>query len=261
MADLFDVFGKGVQSVLSFVGQQQSNDTAMKIAEQNRAAQESYANSSIQRRVADANAAGINPLYALGAQTIAAPALEVGAIKSPLSAMSSSLGDAISSLKEDGQDVSRAAVAPHSMGAKVAAVSTAQALTGTDLDLENKQLRNTLLRSQIAKLNAGTAPGVSETGEFTPELNKPGKRTPIMIGGKRLQQHEGTSDMQDVENRYGDEGPVAATFPFLVLDQDLQKTYGPPSSWPGHVMRWFVQQVHEDWNREVGNARRFFGRR
>lgn len=80
--------------------------------------------SAIQRRVADAKAAGIHPLYALGAN-VSSPSVTVG-----------------SDFGSMGQDIGRA----------VAATRTADDRLKS-LTLTNMELRNKLLEGQISKIN------------------------------------------------------------------------------------------------------------
>lgn len=102
---------------------------------------------AIQRRVADAKAAGIHPLYALGAQ-VHSPAVTVG-----------------SDFGSMGQDIGRA----------VASTSTAQQRMDAAA-ITNMELRNKLLEGQIAKLHAsqvGPAVPIS-TGSMQPVVSGQG---------------------------------------------------------------------------------------
>lgn len=115
----------------------QSNEEQM---EANRAQQREFAQNSIQWRVNDARAAGIHPMYALGAPTMS-PAIQT---------MQDPLGASISSM---GQDISRAMsanMAPEERNSGVIAA----------LGVERAGLQNELLRAQISRLRVGTGPGV-----------------------------------------------------------------------------------------------------
>lgn len=155
--------------------QSKAADAQREMAERNIALQKEFAQSGIQWKVADAKAAGIHPLYALGANTTSFSPVSVG------SPSGSPLGDAIS---RSGQDLSRA----------VAAGSNSITRAATALSLENQGLQNELLRSQIRKLNAQVAPpiptandpwnipGQSGSGISFNDVTKPEalKYTPVM---------------------------------------------------------------------------------
>lgn len=119
--------------------------------------QREYARNGIQWRVADARAAGIHPLAALGAQTSSPSAIQVGGGSSPsapsLGSYSSptvspgtpsGMGAAIASA---GQDIGRAIAATSGESSRAAQVAEAQ----QGLQLQNLKLQNELLASQIAK--------------------------------------------------------------------------------------------------------------
>lgn len=102
-------------------------------ADKNIAMQKEFAQNGIRWRVADAEKAGIHPLYAMGAQV------------TPFSPVS--VGDG--GFAAAGQDLSRAYMATRTEPEKASAYQEAsQALT-----LQNMELQNQLLASQIAKAN------------------------------------------------------------------------------------------------------------
>lgn len=102
----------------------------MSQAEQNADLQREFAQKGIRWKVRDAQAAGIHPLYALGAQTHSFQ---------PVSA-----GDTLGSLSNMGQDISRAVEATRTAPEK-------QDQTLRMLQLERAHLENQLIRSQIAQ--------------------------------------------------------------------------------------------------------------
>lgn len=109
--------------------------------EKNAAAQREFAQNGIQWKVADAVKAGVNPIYALGAQTTSFSPSYVGS----------------NAFANAGQDVSRAVMA-------TADAPTRGAVNG--LALERAQLENDLLRAQILKTNASIGPPMpTVTGE------------------------------------------------------------------------------------------------
>lgn len=109
--------------------------------------QKEFAQNALQWRVADATAAGLHPLAALG-MPLAGYSDTVG------SSGEGSLQDTLSSM---GADVTRAMTANADPLSKVSAQYEA-------LQLENASLQNDKLRSEIAIMNqAGTPPGVVRT--------------------------------------------------------------------------------------------------
>lgn len=139
-----DLISAGTKLIGGVIGQ---NDQAKQMA-RNRKLQKEFAQRGIQWKVADAKAAGLHPLAALGAQTMS-PSLQVGG---------SPLGESLASM---GQDIGRA-VAQGTPTAK----RNAQFLAATqELQLERGALENQLLKAQINKLNApGTGPGIRASG-------------------------------------------------------------------------------------------------
>lgn len=128
--------------------QEAANAQAAAERERDRALQREFAQSGIQWRVADAQKAGIHPLYALGGSgaSYSAPSIQIGAALD-----NSNFGGAIQSM---GQDLSRAVQATQSQGTRVSAVSAAAA----QLSLERGQLENELLKTQIASARAKLSP-------------------------------------------------------------------------------------------------------
>lgn len=103
------------------------------------ARQKEFAQSGIQWKVADAKAAGVHPLYALGAQTSSYSPQTVGDF----------------GVSQAGQDIGRAIDTGLSSGERTARMSR----RATELQLQNMELQNQKLASEIALTNqAGTAP-------------------------------------------------------------------------------------------------------
>lgn len=119
--------------VADFFGRKSSQEHADARADANTAMQREFAQHGIRWRVEDAKAAGIHPLYALGAQTHSFSPVQVGS-ENPAGAFA-----------DMGQDISRA----------IDATRTADERTNSRLEaltLERAGLQNDLLRAQIAKL-------------------------------------------------------------------------------------------------------------
>jgi len=122
-----------------------SNDKA-----KDRKLQKQFAQEGIRWKVADAKAAGIHPLAALGAQTTSYAPVSVG-------------GPSLASgLASAGQDISRAVDATRTGGERLDAYSK----TIQDLNVQRMGLENELLASQIAKVRqAGGNPPMPTPGD------------------------------------------------------------------------------------------------
>lgn len=141
---LGDLISGGIKIFEGFQNRKATED-ANKQAAAERAAdrqmQFDFATKGVQWKAADARAAGLHPLFAMGASTHSYTPQAVGV-------QPESMGGALSSA---GQDIGRALNATRN--APDRANAALQALT-----LERGQLENDLLRSQIAKLNAAPNP-------------------------------------------------------------------------------------------------------
>jgi len=131
-------------------------NAAKKAAEQQYKQQKEFAQNGIQWRAADAKAAGIHPLYAMGAQTHSYSPVSVGDTN-PLSGLAAA-----------GQDLSRAVDSTRSPGQKLDAVGK----TLQSLALQRAGLENELLGAQIAKIRQGSSPGLPTSREA---YNVPGQ--------------------------------------------------------------------------------------
>lgn len=133
-----------IGGIASYFAGQSAADAARENAERNIAHQKEFAQHGIQWKVADAKAAGVHPLAALGASTHSFAPVSIG---------SSSMASTFSAM---GQDVSRAMMAGQSHGERVSdAGKMMQAL-----QVENASLQNDLLRSQISRLNQQATPSL-----------------------------------------------------------------------------------------------------
>lgn len=175
-------------------------------AELNRQMQLQFAKEGIRWKVDDAKAAGIHPLYALGANTVSYSPVSVGG------SADTSMGSAIAS---SGQDISRAINATRTTGEREDAFTkTSQDLTLTKMGLENE-----LLASQIAKLKANTNPPMPSVGPV-PESSKFEDRPRLRIGGDEIQTDPKSANAEDFEKRYGELSDVV---------------YGPALMWQDYV--------------------------
>lgn len=109
--------------------------------------QREFAQQGVRWKVDDAKAAGIHPLYALGAQTSSFSPVSVGDTRT------SSPGQAF---RDSGQDISRAIQATRTADErKLADIQLASAR----LDVEGKALDNQIRASQLQKMNSPAAVG------------------------------------------------------------------------------------------------------
>lgn len=124
---------------------------ADKAAKRNIQLQKDFAQQGIRWKVADAKAAGIHPLAALGAQTHSFAPVNVGG------------GSSIAAgLAGAGQDIGRAVDATRSNSERLDAYTK----TIQDLNIRRMGLENDLLASQIAKVNAtGPQPAMPNPAE------------------------------------------------------------------------------------------------
>jgi len=151
------MFGAILGAATSLAGgllQNKANEKANRAAEaqaqKQYEQQKEFAQSGIQWKVKDAEAAGIHPLYAMGANTISYAPQSVGSNPSDFSF-----------LKDTGQNIGRAIDATRSNPAKMQAFAT----TAAQLQNEGLALDNDLKRTQLASAAAlanqtGTPPGL-----------------------------------------------------------------------------------------------------
>lgn len=123
-----------------FASQNDNQDFQSSMADRNAALQREFAQHGVRWRVADAQAAGIHPLFALGMQPIQASPSMVGG--------DSSLFEGLS---RAGQDIGRAIDSTRTEDERVNSRMEA-------LALERSELQNELLRSQIARMNQQATP-------------------------------------------------------------------------------------------------------
>lgn len=198
------IIGAGASIIGGLMGKKSSEEAA----EKNANIQREFAQNSIRWRVEDAKAAGIHPLYAIGAPTISASPSYVG----------DTLGTSVAAA---GQDLSRAMNTTRTQPERDAAFTK----TVQDLQLQKFGLENELLASQIAKLRATTNPPMPTLGPV-PEDDSFNKRPRLLLGGEKVRTDPNTSNMDDYSKRYGDEGLPQWAIPPLIMWQDMKANYG-----------------------------------
>lgn len=194
-------------------------------ADLDRQMQDQYAREGVRMRTKDALEAGVHPLYALGgnfasytpsAVTVGSPSIqpEFGGHTSAPTHFADTMG----------QDIGRAVASTATAFERDAAFdSTTKALTVQKMGLENE-----LLASQIARLRGGqvgpAAPSSARSKAVSVALGGD-----YNLGGLPLTKAPGVSDMSDVTDRIGDEGPIPAIAGMVTTWRDLQHTYGKKS--------------------------------
>lgn len=225
------MFGSLIGSLIGGVGSLLGMSSAKKEAKKNREMQERAMTESIQMRVADAKKAGIHPLYAIGA-----PSMSPAPITSGAPEMMANLG----------QDIGRAAsVALSPEGKANAYTKSLQAL-----QLERGALENTLLRSQIAKMNqAGTPPGAPGGGELIPGQ---GDSRQLHALGLTWNPKKSESQAEAFENEYGEAADVigavrmgrdiAPSAEAMILNSIRAGFTVRPGSIADRVLKWYARQ-------------------
>lgn len=176
------VLGSLIGAGTSLLGGLMSSNEAKK----NRKLQKEAMYNGIQIKVADAEKAGIHPLYALGASTFSPTPI--------MSGMPEAVGNA-------GQDISRAVSAAQDGRERASTYSKAL----QSLQLERGSLENELLRSQIRKLNTPGSPPVSPgVGDGNVIDGQGDTRAPVSALGVTVHPRKSESQAQDLENEYGE---------------------------------------------------------
>lgn len=169
--------------------QASANALNREMAERNIALQKEFAQQGVRWKVEDAKAAGVHPLYALGAPTVSF---------SPVSAFQEADRSIPAAMADIGQDLSRAVSATRTKDERLKAHLDA-------LSLERGYLENDLLRAQIAKINqAGMPPAfpgrLPERGELPHAVSEwPGVKMPFGMVATGLD-----TPSQVVQDEYGD---------------------------------------------------------
>lgn len=195
MADFFgSLIGAGANLLGGLFGQ----SSADKRAQENIALQREFAQNAIQWKVADAKAAGIHPLFALGANTTSFSNV----------AGDTSLGDAI---KESGQDIGRA------VGATADKEARALTLRAAQLDVERKGLENDVLRAELASsVRRLTQPG---TPNAAPGVKPEKDFSPVTTFGFKTVPNKNFSDVGGpVQQRWGEGAEWALMLPTVIAD-------------------------------------------
>lgn len=224
------MFGEILSAGANFVGglmnrqeTRRANEQNAAIARENIALQKQFAQEGIRWKVEDAKAAGIHPLYALGATTHSFSPVSAGAVAD------SSLGNAMAAA---GQDLGRAINATRTSSERQTAFDT----TVQKLTLQKMGLENDLLASQIAKMRAAPNPAMpalstnplGAAGAVIPQADKWEERPNLMLGRKRIPTDPYTSNFDDFSKRYGDEGLPQWVIAPQIMFHDYMAANGAP---------------------------------
>lgn len=161
-AILAGVGGSILGGILNNNAQNKATDANTQVNRENQELQKEFAQQGLRWKVADAKAAGINPLVALGAQTASFSPASIG------STPNTSMGDTMSNI---GQDVSRAMSATRTSDERTIAQLNVQ---GAQLDLQGKALDNQIKQSQLRKMEA-VGPAFPGTDSFIPGQGNSGR--------------------------------------------------------------------------------------
>lgn len=174
-------------SILGAVGGIASSILGNSAADKQADLQKDFAKKAIRWKVADAKAAGIHPLYALGANTVSYSPVSVGT--PDLGAMGQDIGQAIDRVSNPGEKMSGA------LGA---------------LALERAGLENDLLRAQIARARINVAGQVAgpvvagAPGLIPSKIVDPQLTTGVNVAGAPMVSNPNFSDAQTLEDRHGE---------------------------------------------------------
>lgn len=209
---------------MSSRAQARANDASALAAERNIKMQKQFAEEGIRMRVKDARAAGIHPIYALGAQT---PSF------SPVSQSFTPETGLAAGLAAAGQDVGRAINATRTEPERATAFTTAmQSLQLKNAELDT-QIKQADLASRVARLSQSQNPALPSDPVTLP-WGKLDPATPLVADHTKLNLNRGWSDGSTFEDRWGEWGGGAAGIAVMIADlmkhnqvlsENLQRTY------------------------------------
>lgn len=181
----FGLIGSVADRLLNVQDRRQAEDKADQRLAANLAAQREFAQQGIRWKVEDAKAAGIHPLYALGAQTHSFTPQSISSPDIP----SAGLGAM-------GQDIGRAVNATRTDDERTVAYNEAL----QKLSLERGSLENEVLRQRLRTMVQSSNPALPNA---VPEADKFEER-PKLMAGARWNTDPNFVNAEDAEKRYGD---------------------------------------------------------
>lgn len=195
LGELLSFGGNLLGGILGSNAQKDANETNARINAENIALQKQFAQNGIQWKVADAKAAGISPLYALGASTSSFSPVSIGA--QPEDALGKSM-------HAMGQDLGRAVNSSASSSTRegiFADQARKLQLEGAGLD---NDIKRATLASQVMKMKSAQVGPPIPTDVPIPTA-KPSDIKRLYIGGNKIDLDPTTSSAKDFEDRYGDD--------------------------------------------------------
>lgn len=246
--------GRGVGMALDAKARSDDRHMQENQAAANRQAQYDFAQNGIKWRVADAQASGIHPLYALGANTTSF---------SPVSVGSSGSTSYSSDLASMGQDIGRAVNATRSQGERTDAFTSsmqAAQLEGARLD---NDIKRASLASSVARLRQQQNPPLPKpNADLVPKADDFEDRPRLALGAGEMATDPGYANAEDFEKRYGDVAQELAGVANMWAD--YQKNYKDGESPLNRRIREFVYdnfrvpgKKGDRWDMRM--RRRFFG--
>lgn len=242
---------------------ERNNERQIALSQQQMQLQRDFAENGISWRVADAERAGVHPLFALGASTHSFSPVSVG------TTAPTGLGEGVASA---GQDLGRALHATSTASDRAATAANA-ALTLQRGKLENESLALDVA-SKAARLKGQVGPamptGLTDTDYEIPgqgptvkvrpfrsgEERKVDDRPQLGYGGRRWGTDPGTVNMQKTEDRYGDEGPMQWLFQTITGWNDLKHNVDSGNLTRKDTLRWILDNARWiDRNTDIGFGR------
>lgn len=198
------MLGDIISAGAKLIGGYLEGERADKNAERNIQLQKDFAQQGIRWKVEDAKAAGVHPLYAMGANTTSFAPVSVG---------STSLGSGLASM---GQDVGRAVNAATTQPERQSAYTE----MAQKLQLDNMSLQNQLLSSKLAQQRASVNPPIPAIGTATeiatnPKL-EPNER--LVMNHGEIRAHPGWSPAKVVEDQWGEAAADLYGIPKTLVD-------------------------------------------
>lgn len=193
-------------------------------AEREYRAQKEFAKMGVRWKVEDAKAAGIHPLYALGANTMSYAPVSVG---TDFAGMGQNIGRAIDTMRTPAEKES-------------AFNKTVEGLTLTRMGLENE-----LLQSQIRVINQpGNGPGMP-VARSIPGQGSTAPADTMSAGPLTIQVDPGNTPAQRFEDQYGEVAGSAAGIVNLVSDlvSAEARRFGSPSPGPADIPAWLSTKI------------------
>lgn len=231
----------------SFVGGRNAERNSKAAAEAAVDHQREFAQHGVRWRVEDAKAAGVHPLFALGAQT---PSF------SPVQQSFDTGSGVADHLSRLGQDISRSVDATRTKGERVDARMTA-------LALQRGELENELLRSQIARLNQASNPPMPSAVEpkpFDPVMTHPdaphAEPSPVTDLGYTTTAEDGRAPVMSDEAKQRTEDDFVAELMWHlrntvvpnvpILGRNALESRRPRDD-PGPGMTWVWSRATQQW--------------